>query len=431
MQSISSTNLPPQQNVQATSSNQGMKLRSGKVVHSNVQQKPNKLSSQDNQASLQGLKIQTVSASNKSKFQGLIARFFDLTRKIYNLVNSSSSEKQLKNEKLANMSFTTLNTLPTALQGHICIFLPLKDTISFAKATKSCKGAESEMLLNNDAAVNEILRKAKGKMSAIPEPLRTRVQEIAHSIQSLNLHDLPLTEGDINELVANFHALVELNVTKCDINDAGLQHIISLQSLVKLSLWGCKRIAPERFKELASLQYLQELDLGSTDIDDDGLKYLACLNRLKKLHLFNCLNITPDGLKELVSFKNLQDLNLAVTNINDERLQHITASLNGLIKLNLSWCSIITPEGIKELVSLQDLCLTGTSIDDDGLELLLLLNNLKKLDLTNCNHITFKGVKWLKQKLPTLQVEHSAKPPDNIFVLSHNLVLKILGASED
>ena len=152
MNSLSSANFPQNQTLQPPS--QGMRLRSGRVVPHSV-------------------------------------------KHVKKRIPHPQPSLQETQEKLS------LYKLHDNVKGVVGSFLCLKDTIELAKVSKKFNATHNKFV-NNDASVSEILRKAKGKISAIPEPLRSRVKEIAHSINSLDLDLLPLAEDDVKEFITYF-----------------------------------------------------------------------------------------------------------------------------------------------------------------------------------------------------------------------------------
>jgi internalin A len=412
----------------------------------------------------------SISKSGKDELSDTAKTLFRKATRLFNDGNNQASTAGLgleqnnpKATKKAGQTqvtaHTTFTQIPKDIKGLISSFLSLRDTRAFVKTDKDCKAAASNMLLGKDAAVNEILKIAKGKISAIPNEngLRDAAKAAAISIKNLTLSELPAAE-DVKELTTYFKNLIKLDVSGCtlsdqilellcefknleylslkntyvenvtadgfkhlaklpnlrdldlsetDIGDEVFQHIAALTTLTKLKLVGCEEITD--FKYLASLKNLEDLDLSGTSIGDVDFQVVTSLKALTKLALSGCHSITQDGFKHLAALPNLQDLDLSMTVITDAELQHVVA-LKGLTSLELEECENITADGIKQLAKLQGLqylCLNGTNIDDAGLQNIATLKALIKLDLEYCRDITTNGFISLVnlQQLLVLNVE--------------------------
>lgn len=96
--------------------------------------------------------------------------------------------------------------------------------------------------------------------------------------------------------IAPMNSLEELNVSYCQVADAGLAEIVR-----------CKGI--------------KSLDLTySSDITDQGMVYLSELKELQKL-ILSSSRISPEGLKRVAQFPKLEYLEIQQPIMNDERLE--------------------------------------------------------------------------------------------------------------
>lgn len=161
MNTVSSSGFLQNQTIELSS--QGMKLRSGKVL-------PN------------------------------IAK--QISKRKSNSQSSSHTNNQIQNNK-SSKEEKSLYKLQDTIKGVVGSFLCLKDVIQLAKVARHFRATNTKFVMN-DAQVSEILRKAHGKISAIPEPLRTRVKEIAHIIKVLDLNIEALSAEDVDELIMYF-----------------------------------------------------------------------------------------------------------------------------------------------------------------------------------------------------------------------------------
>jgi hypothetical protein len=153
-------------------------------------------------------------------------------------------------------------------------------------------------------------------------------------------------------------------------------------------------VADEHVRLVASFPSLRSVSLvrcvSVTDISP-----LQSLTSLTKLNLYRCNSISGSGFACLSSLTSLQELNVSATVIDDEGLAGLSRSLPALSKLNLRYCKSISGSGfacLSSLTSLQELNVENTVIDDEGLAgLSRSLPALTKLDLCNCRSISGSG----------------------------------------
>jgi hypothetical protein len=119
--------------------------------------------------------------------------------------------------------------------------------------------------------------------------------------------------------------VVEVDLGKTEVTDAGLKDLKELKGLRKLYLSGTK-ITDAGLKDLKELKGLEMLDLTRTKITDAGLKDLKELKDLKTLYLYGN-QITDAGLKDLKELKGLQMLCLAGTKISSAGLKDLKQAL--------------------------------------------------------------------------------------------------------
>jgi len=83
----------------------------------------------------------------------------------------------------------TLFGMPEALRKRTAQFLPLKEIVRLGSVSKTAKKEMWKYFLHNNAAVQELLKKAKGKMKDIPEHFKAILQKVGHTITSISLSD--------------------------------------------------------------------------------------------------------------------------------------------------------------------------------------------------------------------------------------------------
>eukprot|EP00808_Paulinella_micropora_P012225 g8223.t1 len=120
--------------------------------------------------------------------------------------------------------------------------------------------------------------------------------------------------------------------------------------LRSLNLFGCVGLTDAAMITLAGLaDSLSELDLGQTAITDLGMAQLGNL-RLEKLQLCRCKNITSEGMRPLQNMP-LQYLNLSGTAINDLGLELLGQGecARTLRTLKLAYCMCVSGVGLAAL----------------------------------------------------------------------------------
>lgn len=259
-------------------------------------------------------------------------------------------------------------------------------------------------------------------------PVETRPQDDAASVTALEQLGVKLTKdasGSVTALDAvsvdmkdadlqhlkGLHSLVDLDVAKTSITDAGLAVLQFLPQLKALNLQRCNLVTDAG---LANLQYVPELErlqLLYTLIGNDGMEHVAKLHKLKVLDLRGS-KVSDEGLAKLENHPSLVDIKLRAASITDTGLQHVAtikqlrtieaedtyitddglpylAPLTDLQKLNL-WRSYVglIPDSFQHLsgmTKLKDLRLRGTGVRAVELKYLVgAKDTLKYLDMIEC-----------------------------------------------
>ncbi|KAE9614076.1 putative leucine-rich repeat domain, L domain-containing protein [Lupinus albus] len=177
-------------------------------------------------------------------------------------------------------------------------------------------------------------------------------------------------------------SLKELDLSRCSkVNDAAIDHIISIANLEKLHISETS-VTAKGVKLLASLINLSLLDLGGLPIDDISLTSLQVLNKLQYLDLWGS-EISNQGAAVLSTFPKLTYLNLAWTSVTK------LPNLSSLECLNMSNCTIdtILEDGKAPLAKL---ILSGaTFLNEEEALLYANTNFLSFLDTANSNLCRF------------------------------------------
>lgn len=107
------------------------------------------------------------------------------------------------------------------------------------------------------------------------------------------------TDEKLSALTPFKDQIVQLDLGRTAITDAGLKTVGTLSRLVQLDLRQTK-ITDAGLESLTGLKNLRTLNLYGTEITDAGLKSLAALKTLKTVYLFGSKD-TPAGAKQLAS----------------------------------------------------------------------------------------------------------------------------------
>ncbi|KAJ3701133.1 hypothetical protein LUZ61_004838 [Rhynchospora tenuis] len=152
-------------------------------------------------------------------------------------------------------------------------------------------------------------------------------------LQSLKLADCRGVSSSSIWPLAGIDVLKELDLSRCEkFTDAGVKHIITIQSLEKLHL--CQTgVTASGARLLSSLSNLTLLDLGGICVTDEALSSLQVLTKLEYLDLWGS-QISDAGATILNAFPRLNYVSLLWTSVT-------TVPFLPLLKtLNMSNCTI-------------------------------------------------------------------------------------------
>lgn len=216
------------------------------------------------------------------------------------------------------------------------------------------------------------------------------------------------------------------------ITDKGLAHLGTLPNLKHLSINRIHFNDPKMNKEyytdkglaeLANCRLLEELNIGSIGITDAGIDHVVKLNNLKKLMLFGCENVTDAGLSKLTVLKSLTNLYVKGADVSIEGLNNLKSmpflkslivydlqrrgpilDLSGLTALEkirlvfkrlskdeFSDADLICLTGLKSIKWLQN---SPSNYSDKGLAYLAGLTNMERLNIGGSG-MTDAGLKYL------------------------------------
>ncbi|PNT71614.1 uncharacterized protein LOC100844673 isoform X2 [Brachypodium distachyon] len=152
-------------------------------------------------------------------------------------------------------------------------------------------------------------------------------------LRVLKLADCKNVNNSAVWALSGMSTLKELVLSRCSrISDAGIKHIVSIDSLEKLHL-SETGLTDNGVTLISALQNLDLLDLGGIHMTDKTLRSLQVLTRLEHLDIWGS-EITNEGASVLKAFTRLSFLNVSWT--------HVTRlpPLPNLQHLNMSNCTI-------------------------------------------------------------------------------------------
>lgn len=147
------------------------------------------------------------------------------------------------------------------------------------------------------------------------------------SLRGINLFDGGVTERDL-VWIGECTNLEQLEMSRVNIGDEGLRHLIGLKKLKALSVgggYGEPEFSDDCFESLACLDSLEELWL-SGEFRGDKIESLLQLRRLKSLYL-SSQNFSPANLKRLEKFGHLKRLSVPASGISDPDIAKLQAAI--------------------------------------------------------------------------------------------------------
>ncbi|KAG2615724.1 hypothetical protein PVAP13_3NG040600 [Panicum virgatum] len=219
------------------------------------------------------------------------------------------------------------------------------------------------------------------------------------------------------------NTLKELDLSRCaKISDAGLRHIVTIQSLEKLRLSGTK-LTDNGVMLISSLMNLNLLDLGGIRITDKTLRTLQVLTRLEHLDVWGS-EITNEGASVLKAFTGLRFLNLYWTSVNYLSVPPTMRCLN------MSKCKIhsIYYEDSEVPVALENLIVSEAEFGNiDKVFSGIQADSLFYLDMSSCDLSNLSFMENMKNlehldlssnRITDDTIEHIAKVGTNLKYLS-------------
>ncbi len=146
----------------------------------------------------------------------------------------------------------------------------------------------------------------------------------------LNFGSKVFDDADCQKL-AKLADLVHLDLGKCQITDAGLDHLVGLTQLESLTIEDNQSITDAGIAKLATLTKLNSLNVGTTKITDKSLEIAGKLPALEKLSIAHAADITDAGLSNLDGLKNLKEVWLPGTAVTPAGVKKLEAAHPGIL----------------------------------------------------------------------------------------------------
>lgn len=211
-------------------------------------------------------------------------------------------------------------------------------------------------------------------------------------------HSKEIDDKGIDTLIS-INSLVSIALFECDkITDNALESLSKRKKVKDLVLWNCPQITDKTLHYLNQIPTLSTLSLIDSQITDEGIEKFPHIRNLTKLDLSRCSQLTDKTLHVLYGCCQITSLSLR------DNLNFTSGGLSGLKRLktiqslNLSNCPGVNQSLLVDLATienLRELILCGCSITDSCLQTLRQCKQLKKLKLADCLEIHDSGVMYI------------------------------------
>ncbi|MBX9692586.1 MAG: serine/threonine protein kinase [Cyanobacteria bacterium] len=184
-----------------------------------------------------------------------------------------------------------------------------------------------------------------------------------------------------------------------------------------------EQVVKFRFQNETSCQTVRP-----SPVKDEDLKELVEHPELHSLKL-DTARVTGVGLRYLYPLK-IEELKMSSTHLNDEGMRTL-GGLKHLKDLNLAHCVGITNEGLKSITNLKlwRLSLKDTPIDDQCLKTIARMTHLTHLDLSECANITPTGLTYLSSSPKLRELRLGGKSTSVAMFEALNKVSQLQGVS--
>ncbi|KAK7276082.1 hypothetical protein RIF29_17214 [Crotalaria pallida] len=245
----------------------------------------------------------------------------------------------------------------------------------------------------------------------ITEKCLLHIFELKHLEDLVLEHCLGIDDEGLASLKASNKSMKMLNLSKCqNITHIGLTSLTNgAQNLEKLILSYSLPVTDDLGRCLQSFSRLQVVKLDGCVGTCSGLKAIgnSCAS-LRELSLSKCVAVTDECLSFLVqTHTSLDKVDITCCRkITHASIESITRSCSRLTSLRMESCSSVSREAfsfIGRCQFLEELDVTDTEIDDEGLESISTCTKLSILKMGICLNITDNGLKHIGSRCSQLK----------------------------
>lgn len=270
----------------------------------------------------------------------------------------------------------------------------------------------------SDRGVELLASKCKDIRSLDLSYLQITEKCLPSILQLQHLEDLVLegclgiNDDGLSTLQQSCKSLKTLNMSNChNHSHVGLLSLINgAENLRELTLAYGPSVTADLAKSLHNFSGLHSVKFDGCLVKCSGIRAIGNWpNSLKELSFSKCSGVTDDSLSFLVQgHKELRKLDITCCRmIMYDSVDSITSSCCSLTSLRMESCSLVPKEAFVLLGQrcqlLEELDVTDTKIDDEGLKSISRCSKLSSLKLGICMNITDNGLKHIGSRCSKLK----------------------------
>ncbi|KAJ4794595.1 Leucine-rich repeat (LRR) family protein [Rhynchospora pubera] len=180
-----------------------------------------------------------------------------------------------------------------------------------------------------------------------------------HSVEAINLSGQNMVDGEWLAYLGAFRCLHSLKLAYCrGVSSSSIWPLAGMDALKELDLSKCEKFTDAGVKHIITIQSLEKLRLCHTGVTASGARLLSSLSNLTLLDLLG-IWVTDEALSSLQVLTKLEHLNLSGSNISDAGATVLKA-FPRLNYVSLLWTSVTT---VPFLPLLKTLNMSNCTID--------------------------------------------------------------------
>ena len=260
-------------------------------------------------------------------------------------------------------------------ETEVCVFEPVSEPDFSALATirqlqrLSCQRQQGEYLtrfLELLDRLNNLRQLSMGQRDEMPveDDALAKIAGLSH-LEYLRIgNGSRLTDRGLGEL-NKLKELKHLSIEKANLTQAALDRLADLKQLQRLDLWGSSVTAAD-LAVLGHIDHLEELGLGQTNLGDHGLQQLQAARELRYLNMA-WTRVTADGIWAMVE----------PSPDNPNPFSHLE-----FIDIQVTPFKLSAVSSLASLHHLEEIQVSTSQLDDDGIAALQKLSTLRRIDLS-------------------------------------------------